>query len=372
MKKFFYGLISGILVTGTMFMAYLYFVFGGYFSLDDLLMLNSLAGLVDSVYYEDVNARDLVDGAKAGIFSKLDAYSCYYTAEEFEEFNNDTGEEQFYGIGVSYSQNRYTLDHIVRDVFEGSPADKAGIEVDDVISAVDGVPINNMPAEDVSDLIRGEKGTSLDLTVVRGTDVFDVTVTRDEISVKNVEYERLSDKIGYIKIKNFMGDVVTEFEGAMTAVSDCDSLIIDLRSNTGGEVTALLGILDQIFPSGLVATYKSSLGDEAWTLENENTLNYNICVLIDGFSASCSEIFAGYVRDNKYATLIGTTTFGKGVVQSVIPLVNGGAVKLTTGYYETPGGHQIDENGIDPDIDVGLTGDALDEAVKFLGGVSCT
>ena len=245
----------------------------------------------------------------------------------------------------------------VNKVYEGTPSESAGLIKDDVIVSVDGTEAASMELSELVKLIRGEKGTTVHLEIYRpsteGNLSFDVE--RQDITLPSVSHKMFEDGIGYVHIDSFETETAAQFEEAVKDLENqgMKALIIDVRYNPGGMVTAVVQILDDILPEGTVVYTEDKNGNrQDYTSSGDTYLDYPLAVLINGESASASEILAGAVKDYQYGTLIGTTTFGKGIVQTIFPLEDGDAVKLTTAKYFTPNGNYIHGVGIGPDIEL--------------------
>lgn len=246
-----------------------------------------------------------------------------------------------------------TIDHI----YEGSPAESAGLKEGDMIVQVEDIEAASMELSDLVMHIRGEEGTTVHLQIYREgeTDYLEFDVKRANIDLPTVEHEMLDEKIGYIHILEFGAPTVSQFE---TAVSELTSLgmkalVLDVRDNPGGMITAVTGVLDDILPEGTVVYTQDKYGKrQDYTSDDEKQMQCPLAVLMNGNSASASEILAGAIRDFEYGTLIGTKTFGKGIVQSILPLSDGDAIKLTTAKYFTPKGENIHGTGILPDVEL--------------------
>ena len=245
----------------------------------------------------------------------------------------------------------------VNKVYEGTPSESAGLLKDDVIVSVDGTEAASMELSELVKLIRGEKGTTVHLEIYRPSTEENLSfdVERQDITLPSVSHKMFEDGIGYVHIDSFETETAAQFEEAVKDLEDqgMKALIIDVRYNPGGMVTAVVQILDDILPEGTVVYTEDKNGNrQDYTSSGDTHLDYPLAVLINGESASASEILAGAVKDYQYGTLIGTTTFGKGIVQTIFPLENGDAVKLTTAKYFTPKGNYIHGVGIGPDIEL--------------------
>lgn len=321
--------------------------------------LTFLQGLVDEYYLEDVKENTFADGIYKGFISSLDdPYSTYYTEDEYKALM-ESSSGVYCGIGATVSQNADTGVITIVKPFEGSPAHKAGILPGDVIYKVDGKEVTGDDLSEVVSNMKGIEGSKVVITVIREgkSDPIDFTVKRAQIEVPTVDYKLLDNKIGYISILQFDEVTVEQFNTAVDALEakGMKGLIVDVRDNPGGLLTAVVKILDRLVKPGLVVYTEDKYGNrEEEKATDKDAVTIPMAVLINGNSASASEIFAGTLQDDKVATVIGTTSFGKGIVQKVIPLSDGSAVKLTISKYYTPSGRNIHGVGITPDIKVEL------------------
>lgn len=295
----------------------------------------------------------LLNGLKHGLASAAnDPYTVYFTANEEKEFNNELN-NSFSGIGIELSQNAQK-EIIIIAPLKGSPAAKAGLEPKDIIADVNGQSTAGMSVENAVDAIRGKAGTKVELTIIRGSKEFNVTITRQNIVVPSVSWKTLSGNIGYISITTFANDTSSLIQQAAQYMVNhhVKGIILDLRDNPGGLVTAAVTtssewlergqeIMQERRGSQVVQTYRATGGD---ILHGIPTV-----VLVNGGSASASEITAGALHDNHDAYLIGTKTFGKGVVQELINLSDGGELKVTVASWYRPDGQDIEKIGITPD-----------------------
>ena len=330
---------------------------GAVLDADTVSKINELTAYTKLYYYDDIENEKLQDGLYTGLIDGLgDKYSVYYNEEDYQALQiSTTG--QYYGIGAGLSQDKDTMVVTVNKVYEGTPSESAGLLKDDVIVSVDGTEAASMELSELVKLIRGEKGTTVHLEIYRpsteGNLSFDVE--RQDITLPSVSHKMFEDGIGYVHIDSFETETAAQFEEAVKDLENqgMKALIIDVRYNPGGMVTAVVQILDDILPEGTVVYTEDKNGNrQDYTSSGDTYLDYPIAVLINGESASASEILAGAVKDYQYGTLIGTTTFGKGIVQTIFPLEDGDAVKLTTAKYFTPNGNYIHGVGIEPDIEL--------------------
>ncbi len=329
------------------------------------------------LYEDDIDGDALVEGLYSGYTEALgDPYTEYYDEEETKALFESTSGE-FTGIGVTMSQGTDgTI--TVTNIYKDSPADKAGLQVNDVLLEVDGKNIQGEDLNTVVSYVKGEKGTEVTLTVLRDGEEVEATAVRDTIEVQTVEYRMMDDQIGYISVSEF--DDVT-YDQFKTALDDLEgqkmqALVIDLRNNPGGNVETVTDMLKLLLPEGPIISIKDKNGNtEEMTCDGENEFTKPLAVLVNGYSASASEIFSGAVQDYGTGTIVGTTTYGKGVVQQLISLGDGTCLKVTIAEYYTPSGRSINGVGVTPDVEVEYQYDQnnpeadnqLDKAVEVLG-----
>ena len=335
---------------------------------------------IHQYFLEETSRSDLENGIYTGMLEALDdPYSTYYSAEELKELQMST-EGIYYGIGAYISKAVTDEFCIISGVIENTPAQEADLRDGDIIYEVDGVLTQGMDTTEVVSLIKGEEGTQVVLTLIREgeDDYLEIPVERRKIESPTVSNEMLENGIGYIEITEF--DEVTENQFA-EALAECKgngmkALILDLRSNPGGNLSTVCEISRMVLPKGLIVYTEDKYGEkDEYTCDGLRQLQVPAVVLVNGYSASASEILAGAMKDHGIATIMGTTTFGKGIVQRVISLSDGSAVKLTVSKYYTPNGNDIHEKGIEPDVVVEFDADAyynegidnqLQEAINYL------
>lgn len=315
-----------------------------------------LADILDQYYYEDIDENALVEGMYAGMVGGIgDPYTCYYTAEEYKSLNETTS-GSYYGIGAVLTQNAETKTVTILHVYPGTPAEEAGVKDGDVIVKVDDVDGNSMELSELVKHIKGEEGTTVHLQLMRedSEDYVEVDVERRQIDIPTVQYQMLQGNIGLIQISEFSDNTPEQFDAAIKDLQSQGmvSMIVDLRDNPGGVLQSVCTMLDEILPKGTLVYTEDKYGNRTDYDSDESCLDIPMAVLINGNSASASEIFAGAIKDYEYGTLIGTTSFGKGIVQSIIPLDDGSAIKVTMAKYFTPKGNYIHGKGIDPDIEL--------------------
>lgn len=334
--------------------------------------LSQIEDLVDELYlFEDQIEPDKGEaGVYQGfIFGLNDPYAAYYTPEELASFMDET-KGTYCGIGAMVSQDvRTQISTIVR-VFEGSPAEEAGILPGDVIYKVDGELMAGVDLTLlVNNYVKGEEGSQVAITVYREDtgEYVDLTVTRRFIDVQTVSGKMLEDGIGYVSVIEFDEVTAKQFKDKIEDLrgQGMERLIIDLRDNPGGELNTVVSMADYLIgDGGRILTISDKYGnEEIYKAEDGHSLDIPMVVLVNENSASASEVLTGALKDYDAATVVGTQTFGKGIVQSLIPLSDGSAVKLTTSHYYTPGGLDIHGKGISPDVEVELGDEARRMAV---------
>lgn len=332
--------------------------------------LDYIEQLIDTYFLfdEETEREDPMDWMYIGYVASLqDPYSSYFSEEEYQSLMEST-EGEYCGIGVMVSQNVYTGLVTVIKVFKDAPADVAGMLPGDIITAVEGMDISGMDLSlVVSDHIKGEEGTEVSLTVYRESidDYVDLTMTRRIVQNPTVEFEMLEEKVGYIALSSFEDVSTDQFIGAVDALEEqgMQGLIVDLRNNGGGVVNAAEDIADYLIPDGkdIVSFKGKGVEDSTYVAQDGHQLDVPLVVLVNGQSASASEVLTGALKDHGLATVVGTNTFGKGIAQGIFPLPDGSALKLTTAYYYVPSGECIHEKGIEPDVLV-----ELDEELETL------
>ena len=317
-------------------------------------LLNSL---IDRYYIGDVDETDLSEGIYKGYIEGLgDPYSVYYDEEETKQMSESLSGE-FGGVGALMSQDRETGVITVLQVYDGSPAQEAGMRDGDTLYKVEGEEVTGEDLSDVVSKVKGEKGTQVTLTVLRADtgDEEELTITRDTIEAQTVSHEMKENNVGYIRITEFDTVTYEQYKEALEDLEDqgMERLIVDLRSNPGGNLDTVCDILDLMLPGGLIVYTEDKNGErEEYTSDEENQFDKPLVVMMNGYSASASEIFAGAIQDYGLGQIVGTQSYGKGVVQSVFDLQDGTSVKLTIAEYFTPNGRSIDGEGITPDVEV--------------------
>ena len=328
------------------------------------MKMQTIEQIIDFYYYkDDVDAEALSDGVYRGMMDAIgDPYSTYYSAAELKSLMEQT-EGIYYGIGAYVSLDTVSGLPKIASAIPGTPAEAADLRPDDIIYKVDGQEVYGMDLTAVTALIKGEEGTTVNLTIIREgeSDYLSVDVVRKKVETPTVEYEMFDDGMAYIQIIEFNDATVPQFTDALAMAkgSDMQGLIIDLRANPGGNLDAVVRIAQMLLPEGLIVYTEDKYGNrEEYKCDGKHKFEYPLVVLIDGNSASASEILAGSIQDYEIGTLVGTTTFGKGIVQQVITLNDQSAVKITVSSYYTPKGRNIHGVGIEPDIVCEFDGEA--------------
>ena len=320
--------------------------------------LEDIQNIIDNNFYFEEDEQAKQDGIIKGYMEGLDdPYSVYYTKKEYDEFKEDTDGE-YVGVGVQVSQSKETNIITVVKVFDDSPAKNAGIEAKDVITEVNGEDVSEQELDAVVEKIRGVEGTDVTITVYRSSDSkdHDYTMKRRKVENPTVEYKMLDNNIGYIAVSSFYEVTGKQFIDAVGKlnVEGMEGLIIDLRDNGGGLLDIAVEMLDFMLPEGKIVYTEDKNGNiiDSYNSTDEQKFTKPLVLLVNEYSASASEIFAGAIKDYGIGTLVGTNTYGKGIVQRLFPLDDGSAVKVTIAKYFTPKGNDIHKIGIKPDIEV--------------------
>ena len=319
-----------------------------------------LQNIIDRYFLFDEDMTKVEDGIYAGMMNGLgDPYTVYYTKEEYKALNEDT-EGKYSGIGAVVSQNPNTKIITIVKIFDNSPANDAGLQVGDIIYKIDGEEVAGTDMDIlVKTKIRGEEGTSFKMTVLRGDERKEVELDliRRSIEVETVAGKMLDNNIGYIAVSQFDAVTSEQFKSNIESLQSqgMTKLIVDLRGNPGGLLDQVVDMLDYILPDGLVLYTEDKYGKrEEYYSDGSHELKIPMVVLVNENSASASEVFTATFRDFEWGTVVGKTTFGKGIVQNVLPLGDGTAVKITTQHYYPPSGYDLHKVGIKPDLEVDL------------------
>lgn len=330
--------------------------------------LAAIEDVIEEYYYQDadIDVDAMTEGMYAGMVNSLgDPYSVYYTEEEWNDLMQET-EGVYYGIGAYLMIDPNTGLGKISGVIDNTPAQESGLRADDLLYLVDGVSTVGMELSEIVSMVKGEEGTTVHLTIYREgeSDYLEVDVERRKIESPTVKYEMLENDIGYIQITEFDEVTTDQFTEALAVIkgSGARGLILDLRGNPGGSLSVVVDIAREILPKGLIVYTEDKYGQrDEYTCDGKRELELPLVVLVNGNSASASEILAGAIQDYKKGVLVGTTTFGKGIVQRVLPLTDGTALKLTISSYYTPKGNNIHGVGIEPDVVCEFDGDAYYE-----------
>ena len=331
---------------------------------DLIAKLQALEETIDKYYYlEEVTNEELQTGIYRGIMEALgDPYSEYYSAEELQALMEQT-EGVYYGIGAYISLDTETSLPKISGVIEGAPAEAANLRANDLIYEVDGESTYGLTLTEVVAMIKGPEATDVVLTIVREgeTDYMDVTVERKKVETPTVSFKMLEDGMAYIQVTEFDEVTVDQFADALATArgSGMKGMILDLRANPGGSLSAVVEMARMLLPEGMIVYTEDKNGKrQEYTCDGKRAFDLPMVVLVDMNSASASEIMAGAIKDYGIGTLVGTTTFGKGIVQQIMPFRDGSAVKITISAYYTPNGNNIHGIGIEPDVEVEFDGEA--------------
>ena len=379
MKKdngFLYGVMTGVL--GSLFSLILIFAIikfscgGVYFITGDQAQafgedgqknigkISQIHTYIEDYFMEEVEDEALVDGMCYGMMATLeDPYSTYYSNEQYTELLQDTS-GSYCGIGALVAQSSETGKIYIVESYEGGAAYEAGLVYGDEIRKVQGKSIEGKELNDVIETMKGEEGTTVDIEfyIAKEDACKTITMERRQVEVPSVKYEMLKDNIGYIIVSGFKDPTDEQFQVAIKELQEkgMEGLVIDLRNNGGGILDSTVNMLDTLLPKdSLIVSTKDKNGEgTVYKAKDKEEFKIPLVVLINENSASASEVFAGAVQDYKLGEIVGTTSFGKGIVQSLIGLPDGSAIKLTTSKYYTPNGRNIHGTGIEPDIVVEL------------------
>ena len=388
-KNFWKGALCGALATllvvgiigGTILICSMLGLTNKIVDLKTEMKLKMIESIIDKnyLYIDDVDEEEMRDSLIAGYVDGLnEPYTVYYNEEETTALFETTSGE-FGGVGITIMQDVTTMQMTFSTIHKDCPGEEAGFRVGDILYKVDGEDVTGQDLDHVITKIRGEVGSQVELTVLRGDkfEEYSATLTRTLIQNQSVEHKMLDNKIGYIKVTGFEDTTVGQFEEALLDLKGqkMESLIIDLRGNPGGNLSVVVEMCDMILPEGTIVSVEDRNGKgEVFTSDEEHQLNVPLAVLINGNSASASEIFAGAVKDYGVGTLVGTTTFGKGIVQNIYGLPDNTSFKITSSEYFTPNGTNIHGVGVEPDVVIEFEYDEenpeadnqLDKAVEIL------
>lgn len=327
------------------------------------------------LYGEDVKKEDLRNMSLKGYVAGLgDPYSVYYDKDETKELFEST-EGRYAGIGALMAQDQATKEISIEEVYKDSPAEKAGMKAGDILLTIDGRNVTEMELSDVADLVKGEEGTSVSISVKRDGESIEMEVVRKIVETPTVEAEIKENQIGYLKISEFDTVTYDQFKTEMEELENdgMKGLIVDLRDNPGGNLDTVCEILDEFLPEGTIVYTEDKDGNRVETKESDEEHQFTkpLAVLVNEKSASASEVFTGAIQDYGTGTIVGTQTYGKGIVQTLYSLSDGSCLKITTAQYFTPNGRNIHGTGITPDIvlektDDGQTDNQLEKAMEIV------
>lgn len=319
--------------------------------------VSELENIIDKyfLFEEDVDIEAMRTEIYSAILDSLgDKYTVYYTEEELAQLLSES-EGVYYGIGSYVQIDEESSLPMLTQIFPGSPAEQAGLRSGDKVYAADGTVLKGLTLSDAVAIIKGPQYTDVVLTIIRDTETFDVKVTRDKCEAPTVITRMEDNNVGYLQITEFDDITYTQFVDGYNDLLNqgMKSLIIDLRNNPGGNLNTVVDICGEILPKGVITYTVDKNGKRNdYNGKGKNVIDIPLVVLVNGNSASASELMTGAIRDYEKGTIIGTTTFGKGIVQRIIPLKDGSGLKITTSRYYTPNGECIHGVGITPDIEI--------------------
>ena len=365
------GFVGGVAVMAAAACGLHYYQYGTLPFAGDSLVTGSSARktaaiekIINEQYLEETDEETLADGMYAGMLASLeDPYSGYFSAENYRKLK-ESMEGKYTGIGLVMQQNKESGEISVVQCYKGSPAWEAGIQAGDIICMVNGQSVEELDVTELSKTIRSDESGEIQLSLKRENEIVQVTVRIEEVEIPVVSSRMLENSVGYIRIQEFTDGTSGQFAEILKELQsqEMKGLIFDLRENPGGLLDAVCDTLEQILPEGLIVYTEDKNGKRIeYKCKGENPLEIPAVVLVNENSASAAEIFAGAVKDHNVAKLVGTTTFGKGIVQKTFPLSDGSAVKVTTSKYYTPSGVNIHGTGITPDVEVELTDEQKEE-----------
>ena len=324
--------------------------------------------LINAYYLDEIDGQKVEDTMYTGMVAGLeDPYSVYYSKEELESMEESIS-GAYSGIGATLTQDPDTGELSVVSCFDGTPAQEAGLQPGDVITGWNGKSVEGIELSELVSKIKTDPEEQLTLEIERDGENLEVELTRREVQIPTVEYEMLDNQIGYIRLVEFDEVTADQFKEALEDLENqnMEKLIIDVRNNPGGVLQVVCDMLDQLLPEGMIVYTEDKNGNrKEYTSDEEHQFTKPLAVLANENSASASEIFAGAIQDYGIGTIVGTTTFGKGIVQRTFYLSDGTGVKLTVAKYYTPKGHDIHKKGITPDVEI-----ELDEELKNQSSIS--
>ena len=324
--------------------------------------LKLLEQYIDYYYYksDEISKEDMQNGMYKGLVDSLgDVYSCYFTPKEYQSLQQQTT-GVYFGIGAYVSKDVESGACVISGVIKDTPAEAAGLMEGDVIYSVEGKEMNGLELEEVVSYIKGDEGTKVHITIYRNGEPIEMELTRARVTSPTVDSEMKENGIGYLQITEFDDVTTAQFEENFASLKEqgMKGLIIDLRSNPGGNVTTVCEIAEKLLPEGLVFYMEDKNGERTEYPCKGADFDLPLVVLVNEYSASAAEILSGAIKDAGIGKLVGKKTFGKGIVQTVAPLDDGSAIKLTIANYYTRNGNDIHLKGIEPDIEVDMDADA--------------
>ena len=326
--------------------------------------IDSILQYLNAYYDGEVDEQTVEDALASGLLSGIgDKYAKYYSKEEFQQMMEDASGE-YSGVGISIIMNDNNEIEVYK-VFPGTPAEEAGVHATDIVVEADGVR-GFTELDELVAIVRGEEGTTVNVVFRRGDEEYSVDLTRKTIITPSVETSMLEGNIGYLSISSFDKATVSQFNDALQALEDegMEALIIDVRDNPGGDYDAVVAMADRVLPAGTIITTKNKDGVvKEETSDEEHQVRVPMAVLINGNTASASELFSGAIQDYGLGYIVGETSYGKGVVQSIFRLNDGSGMKFTTEKYYTPSGRCVDGEGVIPDYFVEIPDEAYEDGV---------
>lgn len=326
--------------------------------------LQSFKAMINKLYIGDVDEDAMIEGALKGYVEGLgDPYTEYYTKEEMADLREELNSE-YVGIGVYIGNNAVDNTIVIAGTIKSSPAEEAGLKAGDVVEKIDDVSYTGKQLSEATKVLKAEEGTTVKLTILRDEKEIEINITRRKITVEHVSSKMMDNNVAYIKIDSFDNNVADSFKSQLTDLmkGNVNGIIIDLRSNGGGIVTEATDIADLFLEKDeTILITKSKKDNEEKIIKSKQepiVKNTPVVILVNEATASASEILAGALKDKYNATIVGKTTYGKGVIQSLYNLTDGSGLKITTDEYFTPNHNKIQKTGITPDVEVDLTKDA--------------
>lgn len=328
----------------------------GFVTEEDVIKIDTLEDMIEYYYYEDIDKEDLKNGLYQGIMTSVgDPYTCYYTPEELEEMNADW-QGNYEGVGAYIKLDTEIGYPLIESFIEGGAASECEELIPgDYIIEVEGEDVYGQSLNEVVSKIKGPEGTFVTLTMEGAGGRYNVTLERRKIDTPTVKTSDKGDGIRYIQVTEFDNITISQFKDALDEAyaANAEAIILDLRGNPGGNLNAVVDMCNEFLPEGLIVYTEDKHGNKKeYKSDGKHEIQIPLVVLVDGGSASASEIMSGAIKDHGVGVLIGTKTFGKGIVQTILPLGDGSAIKITTSKYYTPSGNNIHKIGIEPDIEV--------------------